>query len=136
MIGQVLQMCNKVSEFPFYSKGSNCFVKLSLEVNIHSKEQFLILQDMIGHVLHMCSEDSEFSFCPLGPYQGQTMTFSIIYGLSLEFHLSFKEQTIILQDMIGYVLGMCKGFGFFFQPRSQMMVSSRMHILSYNATLQ
>ena len=54
MIGNVLKMCNKVSEFSFYSSGSNegrkttfLFLQsLSLELHLHFQEQ---TSDTLGY---------------------------------------------------------------------------------------
>ena len=92
MIGHVLQMRNKVSEFSFYPEGSNeggkttflfffCKVCHLNYIYIFRRRQ-LILQHMIGHVQQMCSKDSEFSFYPLGSYEGGKMTFYVTCHLN------------------------------------------------------
>ena len=64
----------------------------------------MLLYDMIGHVLQMCIKDWEFLFCSLGSYEGRTMIFSVIQGLSLELIYILKSRQMVLYDMIGYVL--------------------------------
>ena len=134
MIGYVLQMCYKFSEFSFYPEGSNegrkttflffCKVCHLNYIYIFRSRQ-LIPQDMIGHVLQICNKDSEFAFCPLGSYEGGTMTFSVIKGMSIKLHFSFNQQT---NDTIGYEwlyldLQMCNQvLNFYFHPWGQMRV--------------